>query len=138
MTLSPKTRIAIGIVVVFLAGMFCGGLLAGKVIGYYIAKGLSFQAFSTSVLTELQKKLDLNPAQRTNVEAIVRGTEPEFKRTFDEFGNILIRMHNQVHVQLIPEQQRTHDQMLVEARKVLKDKMNFTLPDENTVPPAHP
>src|SRR5260221_1553515 len=111
MPLSPKVKISFGVVVIFVAGMLCGGLLAGKLIAAHIAKNLTFENFTKSAMGEMDKKLTLTADQKRKIETIVRSTEPEFKEAFGEFGNILVRMHNRVHNELTPEQQKSHAKM---------------------------
>ena len=134
MALSPKVKIGFGVVVIFLAGLLCGGLLAGKLIALHIARNLTFDNFTKSAMGALDKKLTLTPGQKSKIETIVGSTEPEFEEAFGEFGNILVRMHNRIHDELTADQQRTHTEMLAKVRKGLKEKMSTTLPDEKQVP----
>lgn len=127
-------KIAIGLVLVFVAGVVTGSVATHQVIKHHVEHALNFEHWKSGVMQVLQSKLNLSPAQHQKIEALVdeRGHEicASFAKAFNESGHALVRLQLQIDQQLTPEQRQIHAQMKREFRAELKKRFNFELPEE--------
>lgn len=86
-----KTRIWIGMVLLFISGIAVGffgsGLVIKKHVREFVQKGPAHM--NAHVVGRAIRGMDLTDEQRAKIEAIVENTTPEMRRLSTEFGDSL-------------------------------------------------
>lgn len=127
-------KIALGLVLVFAAGMVVGSLATHHLIKRGIQQALNFDRWKEGVMHELQTKLNLTADQHAKIEQLVdqhgREIRGSFSRTFNECGKTLVQLQHEIDRELTPEQRAIHDEMKRGFRVELKKRFNYDLPKE--------
>lgn len=134
MSLVRYWKIALGLVLVFCAGMVTGTVATHQFIKRGISRALNFDHWKTGVMHELQTKLDLSPEQHAKIEALLdqHGQEirGNFSTTFQQCGEVLVQLQRDIDRELTPKQRAIHDEMKRGFRAELKKRFNYDLPPE--------
>jgi hypothetical protein len=127
-------KIAIGLVLVFGAGVVTGSVATHQIIKHSFEQALNFERWKAGVVQVLQTKLNLTPEQHRKVELLVdtRGKEIRqcFGQAFAESGHALVHLQSEIDQELTPEQRQIHAQMKRDFRAELKKRFNCDLPPE--------
>ena len=112
----PRARAALLLVAVLLVGAVAGGALTTVVIARRLTalfEGSPKDTMAKLYGFELDRRLRLSPAQRTEVEAIVREDHAELARLMQtiepRLGELRHRRHARIRALLTPEQQQKFD-----------------------------
>ena len=134
MSLLRYWKIALGLVLVFGAGLVTGTLATHQFIKRGISHALNFDHWKAGVMHELQTKLDLNPEQHAKIEMLVeahgREIRGDFSRTFQQCGVVLVQLERDIDRELTPKQRAIHEEMKQKLRADLKKRFNYDLPPE--------
>ena len=127
-------KIALGLVLVFIAGAVTGSVATHHLIRHHMDHALNFEHWKAGVMHVLQTKLHLTPEQNQKVEVLVdeRGQEirASFAQAFNESGHALVHLQGQIDQELTPDQRQIHEQMKRDFRAELKKRFNFDLPEK--------
>ena len=127
-------KIALGLVLVFVAGAVTGSLATHYFIRQAFEQNSKFENWTAHATAFLRKELKLTPEQQQKIQAIFEESGPEFKavfaRTLDEGGRVLVQTQRRIDQELTPEQRAIHAELKKKLRTDLKKKFNFDLPEE--------
>jgi hypothetical protein len=127
-------KVALGLVLVFGAGVVTGSVATHQLIKNHVEHALNFERWKAGVMHVLQSKLNLSPPQHQKIETLVdtRGLEirQSFANAFSESGHALVHLQSQIDQELTPAQREIHAQMKRDFRMELKKRFNFDLPPE--------
>ncbi|HZR21686.1 MAG TPA: hypothetical protein VFE51_30670 [Verrucomicrobiae bacterium] len=127
-------KIALGLVLVFGAGVVTGSIATHQVIKIHFEQALNFERWKAGVMHVLQSKLNLSAPQSQKIAVLVdtRGQEirQSFSNAFNESGHALVHLQAQIDQELTPAQREIHAQMKRDFRAELKKRFNFELPPE--------
>ena len=91
MTMKSRTRIWIGMVLLFISGLAIGffgaGMTMRKNVRRFVDKGPAHM--NERIVRRALRDMDLTDEQRATIEAIVEETTPELRRLSDSFGDSL-------------------------------------------------
>lgn len=118
-----KTRIWIGMVLLFISGIAVGffgsGLVIKKHVREFVQKGPAHM--NARVVGRAIRGMDLTDEQRAEIEAIVENTTPEMRRLSTEFGDSLETLattqFESIKALLDEEQGKVLEQRMEEIRK---------------------
>lgn len=118
-----KTRITIGMVLLFLSGIAVGFFGSGLVLRQQVQKfvGRGPAAMPGRLVQQALRDIDLSPEQREQVEAILAETEPELRRIAFEYGTMMRQAADEqferIRTVLRDDQLGEFEQSLVEIRR---------------------
>jgi hypothetical protein len=123
-----KTRIWIGMVLLFLSGIAVGffgsGLIIRKHVREFVERGPAHM--NARVVHHALRGMDLTDEQRTEVERIIEETMPEMNRLSSEFGDSLetvaARQFNSIKTLLDEEQVKVLEERMEEIREMMKKR----------------
>lgn len=128
MTMQGKTRIWIGMVLLFLSGIAVGffgsGLIIRKHVKEFIERGPAHM--NARVVHHALRGMDLTDEQRTEVDRIIEETMPEMNRMSSEFGDSLetvaARQFERIKALLNEEQVKVLEERMEEIREMMKKR----------------
>jgi hypothetical protein len=89
MTMKGKTRIWIGMALLFISGIAVGffgsGLIIKRHVREFVDRGPAF--VNARIVDRLLEDMDITDDQRTEIDSIVERTTPRMKRLATEFGD---------------------------------------------------
>jgi len=127
-------KIALGLALVFGAGVVVGSVGTHHLIKRGVEHALNFDRWKAGVMHDLQAKLNLTAQQHAKIEALLdlHGHEMRgsFSRTFSECGQVLVQLQREIDQELTPQQREIHAEMKRGLRAELKKRFNYDLPPE--------
>jgi len=136
-----KTKIILGLLLIFLLGMAAGALLALRLNGHHLRHGLPGPQPNVELIVQhLTHRLDLDDAQQRQTRAIVEDTRRQFEQLRDEkigpeSARILRDSDHRIRALLHPEQFVKFDVMVTERHPLPPDAMlphhGLTSPDRS-------
>ncbi len=128
MTMQGKTRIWIGMVLLFLSGIAVGffgsGLIIRKHVKEFIERGPAHM--NARVVHHALRGMDLTDEQHTEVDRIIEETMPEMNRLSSEFGDSLetaaTRQFDRIKALLDEEQVKVLEERMEEIREMMKKR----------------
>jgi cytoskeletal protein RodZ len=125
-TLLPKKRrrwlTAVLVLVVFLAGTFVGGAITLKVIVYRVRQAMLHpEQLPANLTTRLTRRLDLDPAQASQVKAVITTRLDHIqairKKVQPDMDAEITGIHDDINEILTPKQQEKWDELYSEWTK---------------------
>lgn len=134
MNKSVNWKVGLGLLTVFVAGAATGVVGTKYHSKRAFERALRFENWTADAMKELQAKLDLTPAQHTNIAAVINRTGLEIKSSFvralEETGLAIVRSQRVIDQELNPGQREIHTRMKNEFRADLKKNLKLDLPPE--------
>jgi hypothetical protein len=124
-----KTRIWIGMVLLFISGVAVGfvgsGLVLRKQVREFVERGPAHM--NARIVNRALRDMDLTDEQRSEIDRIVEETSPEMRRFTIEFGDSIESMataqFESIKAVLDEEQGRILDRRIEEIRERMKRRM---------------
>jgi len=132
MSLPPKLKIGIGLVVVFIAGGICGSWAHARITEHIFRKSLDCSTWSPAILEGLDHDLHLSPDQKQKAKVMLDQTVDEARHTFGQLGVELVRLHTRIQTILTPEQRAKNAESFARFRRAL-ERYKISLPAETNV-----
>lgn len=128
MTMQGKTRIWIGMVLLFLSGIAVGffgsGLIIRKHVREFVERGPAHM--NARVVHHALRGMELTDEQRTEVDMIIEGTMPEINRLSSEFGDsietVAARQFDSIKALLDEEQVKVLEKRMEGIREMMKKR----------------
>lgn len=137
MMTSRPIKLALLLVLTFVAGGVGGSALTAHLIRRAFKESLRFDNWTERTETELSKRLKLDASQQTQMHGVVRDVGADFHRIFartlQECGVVIVRSGRRIDTFLTPEQREIHAQMKADLREKLRKSLQYELPDESKV-----
>jgi hypothetical protein len=127
-------KIALGLILVFGAGVVVGSVGTHHLIKRGVEHALNFDRWKAGIMHDLQAKLNLTTQQHAKIEALVdlhgREMRGSFSKTFNECGHVLVQLQCEIDQELTPQQRQIHEEMKRGLRAELKKRFNYDLPHQ--------
>ena|ERR1039457_4136600 len=123
-----SSRVIIGVVLVFVFGILCGGLATHLVYKHRFESILSGrgQAREDSIVSRLDRKLGLDKQQEQQVRTIIHETQKEIKTLRNQFRPqsevIIENAQAKISTILTPEQRRKFEQIIADRKERMRKK----------------
>ncbi len=132
MSIPPKLRIGLGLLIVFIAGAICGSWAHARYAEHMFRKSLDYRNWSAAVLRGLDHDLHLSEEQKQKAKVMLDETVNEATHTFRQLGEELVRLHSRIQTILTPEQRAKNAAAFDKFRRELS-RFQITLPAESTL-----
>ena len=123
-----SNRAIFGVVLVFVLGILCGILATHMMYNYRIESILSGRAQTReeTIVSRLDRKLDLDERQEDQIRTIVHETHEEIRALRNQFRPqteaIIEKSQAKISIILMPEQRNKYEQMIAERKERMRNK----------------
>lgn len=123
-----NSRAIFGVVLVFVLGILCGILATHLMYNYRIESILSGRAQTReeSIVSRLDRKLDLDERQEGQIRTIIHDTHEEIKALRNQLRpqteTIIEKAQAKISIILTPEQRKKYERMIAERKERIRKK----------------
>lgn len=139
MTEQMRWRMFAYMAALFVAGAICGAVVMNRMAAKQSLKVGRTDEISQLIMQKLDINLELTPEQRKKFEPIVRKTSEEMEAShvacLDRICTAVVKLHEQIKLDLTPEQLPKLARMDVERQKLMRQKYNYPLDATNAAKP---
>lgn len=133
-------RIIVAFVLVFIAGVTAGMVLAKLQSKRAFERSINHEAWIADAMEKLDREVKLTPEQKPKIRALVESGAKQVRgnlvRMATDFALLIDRLDDDIDKELTPEQRTAHGRMREEFRKRMREALHMEFKSNATNAPT--